>query len=125
MEKQIINWWKQAERDFTAAKKNFDIREFYVCAFLCQQAVEKALKALAIKDRHELVKSHSVTRLGRLLQLPEELINKISELEPVYQETRYPDVSFTIPAEEFEREDVTTLLSIASEVLEWIEKKIK
>ena len=92
---------------------------------MSQQAVEKALKALYIKERKELLKTHSVSRLARELKLLEKLQQKISLLEPIYQETRYLDISSKIPAEEFEENDAVEFYNIAEEVLEWIRKKIK
>lgn len=46
MRKDSAMWLEQAEKDFEVAKKNFQLKEWYVVAFFCQQAVEKALKAL-------------------------------------------------------------------------------
>ena len=43
-------WIAKAERDLNAAKINFDNKLFEVSAFLCQQSVEKALKALQLKN---------------------------------------------------------------------------
>ena len=43
------NWIKKAEKDLNAAKYNFEGGLFDVASFLCQQAVEKALKALYVK----------------------------------------------------------------------------
>jgi HEPN domain-containing protein len=57
--------------------------------------------------------------------LPKTLLVKISLLEPVYQETRYPDVSSKLPAEEFEEKDAIELVNNAQEVLEWVKKKIR
>ena len=46
MRKEAENWWKQALKDFEVAGKNLEIDQYYIVAFLCQQAVEKGLKAL-------------------------------------------------------------------------------
>ena len=46
---EINKWFNLAERDFSSAKKNFKKKIYYVSAFLCQQSVEKGLKALYIK----------------------------------------------------------------------------
>lgn len=94
-------------------------------AFLCQQSVEKSLKTLYIKEKRILKKTHSISSLAKELNLPNSLIVKISELEPVYQRTRYPNIAQQIPAEEFEKEDVADFVNIAKEVTEWIEKKLK
>jgi HEPN domain-containing protein len=57
--------------------------------------------------------------------MPKNLLIKVALLEPVYQETRYPDVSSQLPAEEFDEKDAIELVNNAQEVLEWVKKKIR
>ncbi|MBS3122668.1 HEPN domain-containing protein [Candidatus Woesearchaeota archaeon] len=124
MGKEVENWWKQAQRDLISANNSLNAKDFYLSAFMSQQAVEKALKAVLIKEKKELFKTHNISKIAKLLNLPDNLLIKIATLEPVYQETRYPDVSSKIPAEEFEEKDAIEFLSIAEEVIEWLKKKI-
>ena len=126
MEKEIKeeNWWKQANADIQSSGNSLKSGDYYVSAFMSQQAVEKALKSLILKEKKELIKTHNVLRLAKLLNLPRDLLIKVASLEPVYQETRYPDVSSKIPSEEFEEKDASEFLNIAKKVIEWIEKKI-
>ena len=91
---------------------------------MSQQSVEKVLKAFYIQEKKELLKTHSVSRLAQELKLPENLLRKIALLEPIYQETRYPDIASKIPAEEFEEKEAIELFNIGEEVLEWIKKKL-
>ena len=105
MRKEINNWWKQAERDLISAENSFNSGDFYVSAFMSQQVVEKALKALVLKEKKESIKTHNITKLGKLLNLPQNLLSKLASLESVYQETRYSDVSSKLPSEEFEEKD--------------------
>ncbi len=112
MRTEVENWWRQAKEDFNSAKFNDFGKKYYVCAFLCQQAVEKALKALYILEKENLFKTHHLLRLARDLNFPEQLLKKISTLEPVYQETRYPDVSKNIPAEEFGKEITSNFINL-------------
>ncbi len=125
MKDEVKNWIKQAQSDLESAEKTLEIKKFYVSAFLSQQAVEKALKAYIINEKGELIKTHSVSKLSREAKVPKEFLAKISNLEPIYQETRYPDVSAKIPAEEFEEQDAVELYNIAEEVLQWVEKNLK
>ena len=124
MREEIKLWWEQAQRDFESAEKNFDIGEFHICVFLCQQAVEKSLKALGIKNKGELIKIHSVIKLGKENSVPEKIISKLERLEPIYQKSRYPDVSEKVPFEEYSKKDAEEILEICQEVLEWIEKEM-
>jgi len=124
MKEEISNWWRQALHDLKAAEYNLEGDLFDTSSFLCQQCVEKALKALYIQEKDILKKTHSISALAKNLDLPNSLISKISELEPVYQKTRYPDIAQKIPAEEFERTDVVDFINTAQEVIEWIEKRL-
>ncbi len=66
MRKEVENWWKQANRDLLSAENAFKSKDYYVAAFLCQQSVEKGLKALYIKKRKESPGAvHSLIYLGK------------------------------------------------------------
>lgn len=125
MNEDIENWWKQALHDLKAAEYNLEGNILDTASFLSQQSVEKSLKALYIKEKHILKKTHSISGLAKELNLPDALVAKIAELEPIYQRTRYPDIAQKIPAEDFEKSDVENFINIAQEVIEWIEKKLK
>ncbi len=56
MRKEIENWWRQAEEDFDTAKFNFRGGKHKYADFLCQQAVEKAFKALLLKKTGKIRK---------------------------------------------------------------------
>lgn len=84
--------WKQAEKDYEAAKRNFDIKQYYLVAFLCQQAVEKALKALYIKKYKRLLKVHDLVLLARKVDAPSEIQDLCKSLNSYYIETRYPGI---------------------------------
>jgi HEPN domain-containing protein len=124
MRKEVENLWKQAEKDLEVAEKNFKLKEYYVTAFFCQQSVEKALKTLFIKKEQRLIKTHGISNLAKELKLPDKLISNISELEPIYQESRYPDITEEVPYEKYEEKDATDFINIAEEVLEWIKSRI-
>ena len=51
MGKEVENWWKQAQRDLISANNSLNAKDFYLSAFMSQQAVEKALKAVLIKEK--------------------------------------------------------------------------
>lgn len=125
MTEEVLRWLRQAERDLKSAGNSFNALDYYVSAFLSQQSVEKALKAYSIKTKNELPKTHSVLKLAKTLKLPDDMVEKIASLEPVYQESRYPDVSDDLPADEFNEQDAKKFSAIAHEVVEWIRNKIE
>jgi HEPN domain-containing protein len=63
MRQEIRNWLLQAKADLDGARSNMEAGKFYIAAFMSQQAVEKALKAVVLQADSELLKTHSVIRL--------------------------------------------------------------
>lgn len=119
MEDSVKMWLKFAERDLRSARKNYEIEEYHVSAFLAQQAVEKALKALHIKKTGDFPKIHDLTRLARMVDAPDEIVRLCAEITPAYTAARYPDV-----AGDFSREEVNELIKSAEKVIEWVKKLI-
>jgi HEPN domain-containing protein len=120
MVKTSNTWFNFALRDLRSAKKNYEIEEYQVTAFLTQQAVEKALKALLIKKTENFPKIHDLTRLAKLLNAPEDILELCARITPAYTATRYPDIS-----SEFSKEEVKELVEYAEKVIEWVEKELK
>lgn len=126
MRKEIENWWKQAEKDFDSAKKNFEISEYYLTAFLCQQAVEKGLKAFILaKTREKRIEGHSLVYLGKEAKLPPNFFPGLKKLSPQYFLSRYPDVTEDVPYELYDEKLAKEFLDIARGVLEWIRKRLR
>ncbi len=90
---EVERWFKSAEDDLRKAKDNFGISNYDLASFLCQQAVEKSLKAFLIKKTSKFPKIHDLVKLGKLVNLDQNLLKICEKLTFVYTETRYPDVS--------------------------------
>ena len=125
MSEEYEKWFRQAEADLKSARNSLRSGDFYVSAFLAQQAAEKALKALMLNSQNQLIRTHSVVRMAKSLNAPHKMTERVSRLEPVYQETRYPDVSSRIPSEEYVKEDADEMIGAAAEVLEWVRKAMR
>ncbi|MBE8538708.1 HEPN domain-containing protein [Geoglobus acetivorans] len=119
MDDPVKLWFRFAERDLRSAKKNYEIGEYHVSAFLTQQSVEKALKALHIKKIGEFPRIHDLTRLARMINAPEDILKLCAEINPAYTATRYPDV-----AEDFSEWEVLELIEKAERVIEWVKQLI-
>lgn len=116
-------WIEQAKEDLKSARYNFEGRKYYVCAFLCQQSIEKLLKSLIIKKEKILIKSHDLILLGRKAYLDKDLLRKLPRISIAYTESRY-GIAQTIPAKSFKREECEIYLNIAEEVFQWSKNKI-
>lgn len=124
MEEVAKYWWEMAIDDLDTAKKSIGIEKYHVASLFAQQAVEKALKALYVKNFKELKKTHDLVFLANKLNLPEEYLYNCKELDPVYTETRYPDVSGQLPSSLFTLEDAEEFVRIAEEVLDWVKTRL-
>ena len=119
MKDSIKMWWDFAIRDLKAAKKNYEIEEYHVTAFLAQQSVEKALKALLIRNTGSFPKIHDLTRLARMLNAPENILRLCASITPAYTATRYPDV-----LSEFNKEEVEKIIEYAEKVIKWVKRQL-
>lgn len=118
-------WWKQSLKDLDSAKKNLDIEEFYLVAFLCQQSVEKGLKALYIEKRHEMPpQNHSLIFLSNESGLPLKFNTFLRTINKEFVVSRYPDAAYGVPYELYDRKMVSKMLSDSKEVIEWIKSQI-
>lgn len=142
MREEVSNWWKQALKDLESASKNLEIEEYYVAAFLSQQATEKAdkiynfvaaktqfLQALKALYIHKLKESsgptHSLIFLGRSVKIPDGFLSGLRKLSPDFVITRYPDAANGVPYELYDDEIAKERLKIAKNVIKWVEKELK
>lgn len=120
MREEIKLWIKKAKRDLSSAKYNFKGKKYDVCAFLCQQSAEKALKALLIKKSGKIRKIHDIVELGKNAGLPSHLLDKAKELTLAYIYSRYPDVQEVKNLKKI----VEEFLEVSGEILKWAEKQL-
>lgn len=84
-------WLKKAESDLAMARLAVN-EGFYDWAQLaCQQAAEKALKAVCIAKGKGLVKTHELIALAIRVGAPKEIVSKAGFLNSFYFASRYPD----------------------------------
>lgn len=121
MRKEVENWLVQANDDLSNAEVLFNNVKYDGAVFFCQQAVEKALKAICIKKYGELFKVHDLVFLARKLSMPEELVIICDKLTRIYTQTRYP-IDMIIPAKSFSAKSAKEFLEISERVLKWLKK---
>ena len=92
----VEEWLGKAEMDLEAAEilAASAMRDYFTCAFHCQQACEKYLKAYLVRHQIEFLKTHD---LGRILGLVGQIDSGLREdlascewLTPFGVEFRYP-----------------------------------
>jgi len=125
MRKEVQNWLQQAEDDFNGAKYNYQGGIFYIAAFFCQQAVEKALKSLFLHEKNgEVPQSHSLIYLATNTSLPKEHYTFLRDLTPKFIDTRYPDAAIDLPSRLYDKENTIILIEKSEKVLSWIRQKM-
>ncbi|MFH0875093.1 MAG: HEPN domain-containing protein [archaeon] len=99
--KNAKKWFKQSLHDLEMARKNISIEGYDIAAFLAHQSVEKLLKSIIILKKNKLPKTHFIDDLAREINLSEKLIDIINDLTVDYTFSRYPDISNSVPFEEY------------------------
>ncbi|HLD76175.1 MAG TPA: HEPN domain-containing protein [Candidatus Norongarragalinales archaeon] len=116
-------WLEKAEHDFRHAGHSLEFGDLDWAQLACQQAAEKALKAVCIRTGLGLVKTHELSALARKLGAPRKIIEQCALLNSFYTAPRYPDIEGL--SDESTQESAThDALSAAREVLAWSKTKI-
>lgn len=115
--KEISRWIEKAKSDLEKAEILLDNKKYDGAVFYCQQAVEKAIKALILKNKKELKKIHDLVELGKSINLPENLLEYCKEITQSYIYSRYPDIEEPKNIGEI----ASRFLKYSKEIMKWIE----
>lgn len=120
-------WADRARYDLETARAMLEAERHVYVLFCCQQAVEKALKAVIIARTGKLApRIHSLPRLAELASVaPEaERLDLMADLSNFYVQSRYPDeMEPTGEATSLDR--VTKTLDETKEAVEWLLSMLK
>ena len=120
------DWLEQARADLRAARDLLKAGHHAWCCFACQQAAEKALKAVLEHLRtprpgHNLLEL--LAHISGQLQVPESVRRACVVLNRYYISTRYPNAFPSgAPVQMFDEQDAREALSHAQEVLAFAER---
>lgn len=123
--KTIEYWIESAIYDLETGKSLLLAKRYPYALFLGHLAIEKALKALVVKETGEHAPyTHSLIMLIKKtdIQIDEEIINKLAEYTEFNIEARYPDQKkafYQKCTEEF----TTTKFTEMEEFLKWLIQK--
>ena len=71
MNKQVNDWVMAAEYDFQTAQAMLETRRYLYVTFMCQQTIEKTLKAIYTYKKNEIPpRTHNLLYLVDALQVP-------------------------------------------------------
>ncbi len=114
MREEARRWLAQGDADLAHARASIHTGFHFAAAFACHQAVEKWLKGAVIELRRALPpKTHNLVELGRVLEVPEEVMSELRLLNPEYATSRSPDAANGVPAENYDKRRASMLLEAA------------
>ncbi len=93
MDKQIQEWIEISDYDLQTADAMFNARRYLYVVFMCQQAIEKILKAIYAQKKNELPpRTHKLLYLIDILKLNIDDSDKVlfAQLDEFYLASRYP-----------------------------------
>jgi len=100
MREETEFWWEQAKRDLKIAEHNHANGDYEACAFFCEPAAQKALKALLMhRTDKPLPRIHNLVELGRLVEADGKMSIFLGQLTPHYMIARYPDAAGAVTTE--------------------------
>lgn len=123
---QSARWLAQAKEDLKWADYLAEAGGYHIACFLAQQVGEKAIKAFLYAQGMEIVLGHSIGRLAtdaaRYHGDFQNMTRKWSILDTYYIPTRYPNgLPDGIPADAYNSEAARGALSLASEIVAYVE----
>jgi HEPN domain-containing protein len=127
MDKMVGHWVERAEYDLETAKAMLDTARYLYVAFMCQQAVEKLLKALIAQQDKENFPIHNLNRLAELAgikgDLDAEQFDFLAELTPYSIEARYGDYKEGL-SEIINEEKAREVYKRTQEIFRWLYQKL-
>jgi HEPN domain-containing protein len=112
-------WWRQAEADLESGEIMLTNSQWYAASWFAQQAAEKALKALHIEQLGQLApRSHDLERLGQLVGAPGVIQSDLRNLNPAFDQSRYPDDYGVPPVDAVSAANATNHVDASRRVVE-------
>lgn len=120
------SWFDKSEEDLKAAQAMLDAHRYTWCAYICQQAIEKYLKAWYVKKFNEIPPYiHKLEKLCKRLglEIPEKLLDSIVRIDRYYIATRYPTYKEEIGISNYE--EAKNIYNKTKEILKWLKEELE
>jgi HEPN domain-containing protein len=127
-QKIINNWISLAEYDLATADDMLKSKRYLYVAFMCQQAIEKILKACYVKE-HTVTPpyTHNLLRLIKELSLnnkmSDEIVTTVEQLNSYYIESRYSEDIEEL-SKFLTKDKAISILNSTKELFGWIKTRL-
>ena len=127
MDKIVAHWIERAKYDLETAKAMLDTARYLYVAYMCQQAVEKLLKAIMAYQGKENMPVHNLIRLSELAEIKDNLSSEqfkfLAELTPYCIEARYGNYKESL-SEIINKEKAKEVYEKTQEIFRWLYQQI-
>lgn len=127
MDKIVEHWVERSKYDLDTAKAMLDTGRYLYVSYMCQQAIEKILKAIIAQLGKENFPIHNLNRLAEISLIDSELnseqFNFLAELTPYNIEARYGDYKESL-SEIINDKKAQKVYEKTLEIHEWLYLKI-
>jgi len=128
MDKIVGHWVERSKYDLDTAKVMLETGRYLYVAYMCQQTIEKILKAIIAQQGKENFPIHNLNRLAEIASISDELtseqFNFLAELTPYHIETRYGDYKENL-SEIINDKEAEQVYRKTKGIYKWLYQKIK
>ena len=126
MSKKVQQWLDRVEYDLRSAEAMFEAGRYIYVVFMCQQAVEKCLKAVILTKAREVPPIHNLRRLAELtgLTIDSEKLKMLDFLSEYYVNSRYKEDLAEL-SKGLTKDFAGEILVFTKQVIEWLIQGIK
>jgi HEPN domain-containing protein len=128
MDKITENWMQRSKYDLDTAGAMFKSRRYLYVGFMCQQAIEKILKAIIIYNGGKVLRIHNLVRLAELAKVYHQIANKdqefLANLTPFAVEARYGEYKENL-SEIMNKKKADEYIEKTKELYKCLRKEIK
>lgn len=128
MDRIVAHWVERSKYDLDTAKAMLNTGRYLYVGYMCQQAIEKLLKAMIAQQDKENLPIHNLNRLAEVAEIADLLSSEqstfLAELTPFCIEARYGD--FKESLSEIINKEMAGLTYLKTlEMFEWFYQKIR
>ena len=128
MDKIFGHWVERSKYDLDTAKVMLETGRYLYVAYMCQQTIEKILKAIIAQQDKENFPIHNLNRLAEIASISDELtseqFNFLAELTLYHIETRYGDYKENL-SEIINDKEAEQVYRKTKGIYKWLYQKIK